>query len=89
MVEYEKHSPSLLVLLAGVKILNPYLEVLFEGERKIIKPNFFKENYKENRKSLLDADHYWEPVSFTFNITDITGDIIIFLMDKVGSLSSV
>ena len=53
--------------------------------KRIIKPNFFQDEYKEDKQKEKDSDPLWDEVPLSFDISDITADVVIFLMEKACS----
>ena len=59
------------------------------GITKNVKPGRFMDNYDEERAShLADAEPLWDEALYLFDVTDITSDIHITLLDKVRCLLS-
>lgn len=83
------------VRLKGVRglkgALNPYLEVICEGTRRVVKPSHFREDGGgggggTGGEAALDPE--WGEASMTFAVTDITTNVHVLLLDKVGDWSA-
>jgi hypothetical protein len=52
--------------------------------RRIIKPNLFQDEYREEAAKAKGSDPLWDEVALAFDVSDITADLHVFLMDKVS-----
>jgi hypothetical protein len=68
------------------KALNPYLEVMCEGTRRVLKPSHFREEgagaSSSEEKGGLDPE--WGEAVLSFAVSDITTNVHVLLLDKVG-----
>lgn len=77
------------VRLKGVRglkgALNPYLEVICEGARRVVKPERAREDGGgEGGGGAAALDPEWGEAAFTFAVTDITTNVHVLLLDKVS-----
>ncbi len=67
--------------------LNPYLEVICEGTRRVVKPSRFREEGEAVAGGAggggASLDPEWGEAALSFAVTDITTNVHVLLLDKV------